>query len=243
GHGGSLGRLDPSGGIGRSTLAGHLPLYDRAVGSRSPAGRRPADPVLTPQTFHPQQAANRRRALLLIILGGGSLFIVVIGVLALTGLLFIGRYLVPLAWGAALGAYEAGDDIVLWASRARRPRPEEGRRLLNVVVEISVAANIPFPTVYWIDDDGPNILAVRRDAQHACLAVRTGMLTMLEREELQGVVAHEIAHIRTLDTRLGLAIVVLLSGIPLLRDAIRAPRGTLSVDRTALRKGFGPRGA
>jgi heat shock protein HtpX len=195
------------------------------------------------QTFYEQQAANRRMSLLLVVVVGGSLFVVVTGVLALTGLLDIGRYLLPLAWGFAIGAYEAGDTIVLWASGARRPRVEEQRRLLNVVTEMSVAANIPRPSVYVIDDDAANILAVGRDARNASVAVTTGLLRMLDREELQGVVAHEVAHIRTLDTRLGLAVVVLLSAIPLLRDATRAPRGSLSVERAAMSKGLGSRGA
>jgi len=193
------------------------------------------------QTFYEQQAANRRMSLLLVILVGGSLFVVVTAVLALTGLLDVGRYLLPLAWGFAIGAYESGDTVVLWASRARRPRAEEQRRLLNVVTEMSVAANIPRPSLYMIDDDAANILAIGRDAQHASLAVTTGLLKMLDREELQGVVAHEVAHIRTLDTRLGLAVVVLLSGIPLLRDVARAPRGTLSFERAAVSRGLGRR--
>jgi heat shock protein HtpX len=193
------------------------------------------------QTFYEQQATNRRMSLLLVIVVGGSLFVVVTGVLALTGLLDIGRYVLPFAWGFAIGSYEAGDTIVLWASGARRPRAEEQRRLLNVVTEMSVAANIPRPSVYVIDDDAANILATGRDARHASVAVTTGLLKMLDREELQGVVAHEVAHIRTLDTRLGLAVVVLLSGIPLLRDATRAPRGTLSVERAAMSRGLGRR--
>jgi heat shock protein HtpX len=146
-----------------------------------------------------------------------------------------------MAWGFAIGAYEAGDAVVLWASRARLPHAEEQRRLLNVLTEMSIAANIPRPSLYVIDDDAANILAFGRDARHASVAMTTGLLKLLDREELQGVVAHEVAHIRTLDTRLGLAVVVLLSGIPLLRDAARASRGTLSFERAAVSRGLGRR--
>jgi len=159
-------------------------------------------------------------SLLLVVVVGGLLFVVVSGVLALAGLAAIAKFAVPFAWGFALGSYELGDIVILRASRARSAAAGEQRQLLNIVGEVSVAANIPMPSVYVIDDDAGNALAIGRDAHHASLAVTTGLLRMLNREELQGVVAHQVAHIRTLDTRLGVAAVVLLSGIPFLWDVV-----------------------
>jgi heat shock protein HtpX len=91
------------------------------------------------------------------------------------------------------------------------------------VEELSIAANIPIPKLYVIEDDAANILATARDAKRSSLVVTTGLLKLLDREELQGVVAHELAHIRTLDTRFKLAVVVLVHGLPFVWDAIRTP--------------------
>jgi heat shock protein HtpX len=187
------------------------------------------------QTFYEQQAANRRTSLVLVTVVGGLLFVVLTGLLALAGLVGIAKIVVPSVWGFALGSYELGDIVILRASRARSATAKEQRQLLNVVREMAVAANIPMPSVYVIDDDAGNALAIGRDPHHASLAVTTGLLRMLDREELQGVVAHEVAHIRTLDTRLGVAVVVLLSGIPFLWDVL-SQRALSKTARTSGRR-------
>jgi heat shock protein HtpX len=83
---------------------------------------------------------------------------------------------------------------------------------------MSLAANIPMPKVYVIDDSAPNAFATGRDPKHASVAVTTGLLDKLDREELQGVLAHEMSHVRNLDIRFSLIVGVLVGSIALLSD-------------------------
>jgi len=123
----------------------------------------------------------------------------------------------------AFGSFELGETIVLWSSRARDPTVQERRKLENVVREISIAANVPSPRLQVIDDPAGNLFATQRDVKRSTLVVTTGLLQILDREALQGVVAHELAHLRTLDTRFRLAVVVLVYGLPFAFDALRSP--------------------
>ena len=119
---------------------------------------------------------------------------------------------------ASLASYFGGDSLVL-ASRARaRSRPQEAPQLLNVVREMALAASVPMPRVYLIDDTAPNAFATGRDPQHASMAITTGLLEKLDREELQGVIAHELSHVRNFDIRFSLIVGVLVGSIALLAD-------------------------
>ena len=89
---------------------------------------------------------------------------------------------------------------------------------MNVVREMAVAANVPMPRVYTIDDTAPNAFATGRDPQHSSIAVTTGLLQKLDREELQGVIGHEMSHVRNLDIRFTLLVAVLVGSIALLAD-------------------------
>jgi heat shock protein HtpX len=146
----------------------------------------------------------------------------VVLVLRLTGMLEL-RHVFPLVLGMAFGSFELGETIVLWTSGARTPTGAERRRLENVVREVSIASNLVMPELRVIDDPAGNLFATQRDEKRSSLVVTTGLLQMLDREELQGVVAHELAHVRTLDTRFKLAVVVLVYGLPFAWDALRAP--------------------
>jgi heat shock protein HtpX len=88
--------------------------------------------------------------------------------------------------------------------------------LYNVVGEMAVAAGIPMPKVYIIDDASPNAFATGRDPQHASIAVTSGLLARLNREELQGVLGHEMSHIRNYDIRFTLIVGVMVGSIALL---------------------------
>ena len=90
--------------------------------------------------------------------------------------------------------------------------------MFNVVQEISIAANIPPPRVYVIDDSAPNAFATGRDPKHSSIAITTGLLGKLDREELQGVIGHEMSHIRNLDIRFSLLVAVLVGSIALMSD-------------------------
>jgi heat shock protein HtpX len=89
---------------------------------------------------------------------------------------------------------------------------------MNVVREMAIAANVPMPKVYLIDDTAPNAFATGRDPQHASVAITTGLLEKLDREELQGVIGHEMSHVRNFDIRFSLIVGVLVGSVALLSD-------------------------
>ncbi|MSP21878.1 MAG: zinc metalloprotease HtpX [Dehalococcoidia bacterium] len=123
-----------------------------------------------------------------------------------------------LATVATLAAYFHGDAIVLAASHARAVEAGSYPQLENVVDELSLAAGIPRPRLYLIDDSAPNAFATGRDPDHASVAVTTGLLDKLDREELQSVIAHELSHVRNLDIRFALLVGVIVGSIALIAD-------------------------
>ena len=174
-------------------------------------------------TFFNQQAANRRKSFLLLISVG--LILGVFGFAAgfgTTGDPFGGLFwtvgAVILAFLLASGSYFAGDKIVLAASQAKPVTEESHPQLMNVVREMSIASNVPMPKVHVIEDSAPNAFATGRDPKHASIAVTTGLLEKLDRDELQGVIAHELGHVRNYDIRFMLLVGVLVGGIALLAD-------------------------
>src|SRR5262245_61541524 len=89
---------------------------------------------------------------------------------------------------------------------------------MNVMQEMVIAANLPMPRVYLIEDTAPNAFATGRDPQHASVAITTGLLQKLDREELQGVIGHELSHVRNLDIRFALIVGVMVGSIAILAD-------------------------
>ena len=175
------------------------------------------------QTFHSQIAANRRRSLLLIgfVVALLAVFGFVVGY-AISGVPEGGYVATAVAVAIALVmtsvSYFAGDSIVLAASQAKPLREADAPQLANIVRELTIAANIPPPKVYLIDDTAPNAFATGRSPKYASIAVTTGLLQKLDREELQGVIAHELSHVRNLDIRFALLVGVLVGSIVLLAD-------------------------
>ena len=174
-------------------------------------------------TFYDQQASNRRLSLLLML--GVAVLLGALGFsigFAYTGYAVggAGFTAVALVIGIvmSIGSYYGGDAVVLAASQARLADPVADQQLLNVVQEMALAAGLPMPKVYLIDDTAPNAFATGRDPEHASIAVTTGLLQKVDREELQGVLAHELGHVRNLDIRFMLLVGVLVGGIALLSD-------------------------
>jgi len=174
-------------------------------------------------TFYDQIGANRRNSVLLalaviLILG---LLGTAIGV-AVTGAPEAALPSAGLAVGvgllASLISYYAGDSLVLSVSGAKEVTEQDQPQLLNVVREIALAASIPMPRVYLINDTAPNAFATGRDPKHASVAITIGLLQKLDREELQGVMAHELSHVRNYDIRFSLMVGVLVGSIALLAD-------------------------
>ena len=182
------------------------------------AAGRPA-----PTTFYREIDRNRRRSWVLI-----AVVIVLLGVLGgaigyATGFGWGGVVAaVMLASAMSVGSWFAGDALVMATSGAKeidRAKPAERyQQLLNVVEEMRLAGGLPPPRVWVIDDDAPNAFATGRDPRHASVAVTTGLLDKLDREQLQGVIGHEMSHIGNLDIRFTLLVGVLVGSIALLAD-------------------------
>jgi heat shock protein HtpX len=119
-------------------------------------------------------------------------------------------------------SYWKSDAVALSMSRARPADPVEYARLHNVVEGLCIAAGLPKPRVYVIDDDAPNAFATGRDPKHAAIAVTTGLLEKMNRIELEGVVAHELSHIKNYDILVSTLAVTLVGFVALASDlAIR----------------------
>lgn len=177
------------------------------------------------ETFYQQQSANRRKSALLLL----SVLLIFLVFGFVVGYAWLGDataaaattvFAGGVALVSSLVSYYGGDTIVLRISRATEVTREQEPVLHNVVQEMAIAANVPMPRVYVIDDTALNAFATGRDPQHASIAVTRGLLDTLDREELQGVVGHELGHVRNLDIRFALLVGVLVGGVALLADLL-----------------------
>jgi heat shock protein HtpX len=164
-------------------------------------------------------ARNRRRTVVLILLT-----VVIVGALGyLFGYLLgvgIAGLVVALVLSAVMSfvSYRAGHRLVLRAARARPISHQEAPRLHNVVEGIALAAGLPKPAVYLIPEDAPNAFATGPDPEHSHIAVTRGLLEKLNRVELEGVVAHEMAHVRDRDILLGTVVASLVGSVVLIAE-------------------------
>ncbi len=174
-------------------------------------------------TFRDRIAVNRRNSLLLIagFLGFVTAFGYVIGYAwlgdpsrALFGLVL--AFIVGTVSG--LATYYGGDRMVLAASRAKEITHEDAPVLFNVVEEMAIASGSPMPKVYLIEDSAPNAFATGRDPEHASVAVTSGLLEKLNRDELQGVIAHEMSHVGNYDIRYAMLVGILVGTTVLISD-------------------------
>ena len=171
-----------------------------------------------------EQIARNKRASWLLILGlvailmllgfvmGLALFgseTAAFGVLGVFGI-------VAIVW--SLIGYYAGSKMVLAVAGAREVSHEQAPQLWNVVEEMAIAGGLPVPRVYVIDDPAPNAFATGRDPRQAAVAVTSGLLATMNRDELQGVVAHELSHVRNYDIRFMTLVGILVGVIALVCD-------------------------
>jgi heat shock protein HtpX len=176
-------------------------------------------------TFYSEESANRRKSFLLVIAVVAFLAVLgyvigyVIGLGSGNEVAYgIGALVIAIAFGllSVAGSYFGGDQLVLASSHAKEIGQEQAPELFNVVSEMATAAGVPMPKVYIIDDPSPNAFATGRDPNHSSVAITTGLLQKLNREELQGVMGHEMSHVRNYDIRFTLIVGVLVGSIALL---------------------------
>jgi heat shock protein HtpX len=195
-----------------------------------------APPPAAARNLFDEQRRNRRDTWLLILA-----FVLLLGFLGYGFDLFVlgaariahaGRLPLPvpiaataaalLGMGSAWLGYRFGDRAVLASSFARPASAEDAspdvKQLMNVVTEMAIASGLPMPRVYLIDEPDPNAFATGRDPDHASIAVTTGLLTTMNRDELQGVIAHEMSHVRNFDIRKMTLVAALLGAVLLLSD-------------------------
>lgn len=130
----------------------------------------------------------------------------------------VGLIAAGIAFAFCFFAYFAGDSLVLGVSGAEEIKRSDDPELFNVVEEVSIAAGVPMPRVFVIHDDAMNAFATGRDPKNGIVAITSGLRHRLTRDELQGVMAHEMGHIRNFDIRLMLLLAVLIGVIVMLSD-------------------------
>jgi heat shock protein HtpX len=130
-------------------------------------------------------------------------------------------------------SYFFSDKMVLATSGAKQIKKHDNPELFNIVENLSIGEGMPMPKVYIMDDPSPNAFATGRDPKHAAVAVTTGILERLKKSELEGVLAHELSHIKNYDTRLLAITAVLVGFIALITDLFmrRLFWGSLGGDR------------
>lgn len=173
-------------------------------------------------TVYTAIAENKRRSLLVMIV-----FVMAVAGL---GLLFSQASEGGLIWlvgaigmsvGMAIFSFFYSDKVILGISGAKKIKKRDHPRLYRIVENLCLGLGLPRPEVYLINDSAPNALATGRDPQHAKIAVTTGLLNKLDDQELEGVVAHELSHIKNYDIRLMSIVVILIGVIVLLSDWFR----------------------
>jgi len=173
--------------------------------------------------LYDQVSQNKRRSILLI---AGFVVLVAAVAWAVTQLFALGPaglvIALVIATATAFASYWKSDSVALAMSRAKPADPTTYARLHNLVEGLCIASGLPKPRVYVIDDIAPNAFATGRDPKHAAIAVTTGLLEKMNRVELEGVVAHELSHIKNYDILVSTLAVTMVGIIALVSDfAIR----------------------
>jgi len=180
-------------------------------------------PKITPpgprRNIYDEIAANRFKTVLIFVLFFGMVLIIGIAYGAWIGDIIIGTLLAGFLGAIYCPiAYMAGDSMILTLSSAKPARKQEYPYLINTVEGLAIAAGIPMPKVYVIEDTAINAFATGRNPQHAAITTTTGALTRLNRTELEGVLAHEMSHIKNYDIRVMMLAAVMVGLIALLSD-------------------------
>jgi len=176
------------------------------------------------ETFHTLIAKNKRNSFILI--GGFMLFFIGLGLLI--GMVWGGGELGfgivvaviagIVAFFLTLASYFGGSSALLGMSQAREIKKADDPQLFNVVEEMCLAGGVPPPRIFLINDTAMNAFATGRNPQHACVAITTGLRAKLSRDELQGVMAHEMSHVRHYDILYAMLMAVMVGVLVMLCD-------------------------
>ena len=175
-------------------------------------------------SMHDQVRSNERNTWVLI-----TVFVVLLSALGVTIGLALGGVTSAAGLIGALVAggiafvmvmlgFFAGGNMILAMSGAREIKHADDPQLFNVVEEMAIAAGLPPPRVYLINDSAPNAFATGRNPEHAALAITTGLRDKLKRDELQGVMAHEMSHVRNHDIKFAMLMAILVGTVVLIAD-------------------------
>jgi len=176
------------------------------------------------ETFHTLIAKNKRNSFLLIFI----FLLLFVGLGLLIGMVWgggdwrfgavVAAMAAVLAFVLTLASYYGGPSALLGMSRAVPITKQQDPQLYNVVEELCIAAGLPTPKIYLINDSAMNAFATGRDPKHAAVAITTGLRTRLNREELQGVIAHELSHVRHYDILYATLMAVMVGVLVMLCD-------------------------
>ncbi len=173
-------------------------------------------------SFRAAQSANQRKTYLLLASMG-----LLVGLVVFAALTYFGRgttAIVPIAVGIALvsvwGSYYASDSIVLRMTGAREIQQSDNPNLFNLIQEVTIASGLPMPKVAIVEDPAPNAFATGRNPQHAVIAFTTGILDVMDRDQLQGVVAHEMSHVGNRDTLVSAVAATTAGAIAIVTDIL-----------------------
>ena len=168
------------------------------------------------------QAANRRKTIGLLVGMGVLVWLVVYAALTYFGQGTAG--IVPIAVGIALisvwGSYYGSDKLVLTMTGAKLIQESDNPKLFNLIHEVTIASGLPMPKVAIVVDTAPNAFATGRNPEHALIAFTTGILDVMDRDQLQGVIAHEMAHVANRDTLVSAVAATTAGAIAILSDML-----------------------
>jgi heat shock protein HtpX len=168
------------------------------------------------------QAANRRKTIGLLMGMGALMWCVVYAALSYFG--GTGAGIVPIAVGISLisvwGSYYGSDKLVLTMTGAKLIQESDNPKLFDLIHEVIIASGLPMPKVAVVIDDAPNAFATGPDPDHALIAFTTGILDVMDRDQLQGVIAHELAHVANRDTLVSAVAATTAGAIAIVSDVL-----------------------
>ena len=173
-------------------------------------------------SFREAQSSNKRKTFFLLGVMGALTWLVLISIFTYLGT--SSAAIVPFAVGITLfsvwGSYYGSDKLVLTMTGAKQIQESDNPKLFDLVQEITIASGLPMPKVAIVEDSAPNAFATGRNPEHALIAFTTGILDTMDRDQLQGVIAHEMAHVGNRDTLVSAVAATTAGVIALISDIL-----------------------